>query len=392
MTDTSVSDAVVFPQDDGTGVTDDSEDFNSAAYFGLIARNVNGEYVANGLGFANIDTTNEQVDITAGHAFITDPGNQVQSGSQRTYDTSLPGGSDMVYAVVLPTNVVDLNLDTDATNEIWLAVDPASNDGVYLRHGSGLNAPGDPSVKLGTVNTSDGSTTRPNEGPVFKGPSVEVDEITGGVTPSPITDLVGPHLYINSGSLAVVDDWINDTGDTMLGDLSFDVGADITGEVDSGSGTTDDVIWGATVQDVAGTVDNIRWERDAGATIAFRVYNAGTGTALADVTDSGDLDLTGGAGYVAFQGYGGGTYYLGNAPDTEVAGIKIETGTNPASGDPIFIIESSGGSERLRVEHDGVTSTSNMLDSDGGGFRLERRTADPTSPAAGRMWYRSDLD
>jgi hypothetical protein len=161
MTDTTVSDAVVTPQDDGTGVADGSEGFISAGKTGVLSQSLGSDYVDTGLTFANVDTTNEQVDVAAGVAYITESGNSIQSGAQKAYDRTLP--SDMVYAVILPTDVTDLALGTDTDNDVWLAVDPTSPDAVYLRHGSGLSAPSDPSLKLGTVNTSDGSTTRAND-------------------------------------------------------------------------------------------------------------------------------------------------------------------------------------------------------------------------------------
>lgn len=167
MADQTIDDAVAFPQDDGTGVADGSEDYNSAGYLGLLAEWTGGSYVGGGLTFNQVDTTNEQVDVDAGHAFITEGGNSVQSGSQTTYDTTLPSTSDMTYVVVMPTEEADLNLDSDTDNDLWLAVNPGSNDDVYIRHGSGLSAPSDPHVKLGTVHTGDGTTTRANDTAVF---------------------------------------------------------------------------------------------------------------------------------------------------------------------------------------------------------------------------------
>lgn len=168
MTDTTVSGAVVFPEDDGTGVTDGSEDYNSAGYFSLLAKyKGDGTYVAEDssgnatLQFANVDTTNETVDVESGYAYIMDSGTSVQAGSQTTYNTTLP--NETPYVVILPNNETGLGLGTDTGNDLWLAIDPTSNDSVYIRHGSGLSAPSDPSVKLGTVNSSDGSTTRPND-------------------------------------------------------------------------------------------------------------------------------------------------------------------------------------------------------------------------------------
>lgn len=168
MTDQTLPDAVAFPEDDGTGVSDGDEDYDSAAYFSLLSKyKGDGTYVGEDtsgsatLQFANVDTTNEQVDIGTGYAYIMDSGNSVQSGSQTSYDTTLP--VDNPYVVILPNTVVDVDLDADSVNDIWLAVDPTTNDNVYLRFGSGLSAPSDPSIKLGTVDTSSGSTTRPND-------------------------------------------------------------------------------------------------------------------------------------------------------------------------------------------------------------------------------------
>lgn len=58
-----------------------------------------------------------------------------------------------------------------------------------------------------------------------------------------------------------------------------------------------------------------------------------------------------------------------NASDTTYPdeGIAVRTLTNPPSGEPIFRVISSGGSERLSVEHDGALKTSNYLEVDGTG-------------------------
>lgn len=59
-------------------------------------------------------------------------------------------------------------------------------------------------------------------------------------------------------------------------------------------------------------------------------------------------------------------------------GIALRTESNPASGEPIFLVESSGGGVRLRVEHSGAVSTTNDFmkvgtenDGTGGRFLLE---------------------
>jgi hypothetical protein len=168
MTDTTINDALVFPQDDGTGVSDGSEDYSSAAYFSALSKYQGyGSYVGEDntgsatLQFNDVDTTNEQVDVGAGYVYIEEGSHTVQSGSQTTYDTTIPINTP--YVVMLPSEVVDLGLGTDNVNDLWLAVDPTTNDDVYIRHGNGLSAPSVPSVKLGTVDTSSGATTRAND-------------------------------------------------------------------------------------------------------------------------------------------------------------------------------------------------------------------------------------
>jgi hypothetical protein len=166
MADTNLVDAVVFPQDDGSGVADGQEDYDSAGWFALLSRyKGDGNYVGEDttgnptLQFNDVDTTNNEFDIGTGYAYINDSVS-VQSGAQTSYDTNLP--NDVPYVVTLPDEVTNLSLDA-GTNDVWLAVDPTANDSVYVRHGGGLSAPSDPSVKLGTIDASTGSDTRPND-------------------------------------------------------------------------------------------------------------------------------------------------------------------------------------------------------------------------------------
>lgn len=89
---------------------------------------------------------------------------------------------------------------------------------------------------------------------------------------------------------------------------------------------------------------------------------------------------------------GNGTAHSLRSNTTGNAGVSIRATSNPSSGQPIFKVESSGGTERLRVEHGGRTSTSNDFAVDGNLFRLPRVTSDPGGAQVGDMWYRSDLD
>lgn len=170
MATQTVTDAIAVPQDPGTG-TSSKDDAISAAIDALMARyDGEGSYVDRGLAFANVDTTNDEVDVTAGEAFIEDDststsndrgsgGNpQVQSTSTSGYDTEIPENN--AYLVVLPTDQTNLSLGTDNVNDVFLSVDPTAQNSVTLHFGNGISTPSDPSVTLGTVNTSSGATTR----------------------------------------------------------------------------------------------------------------------------------------------------------------------------------------------------------------------------------------
>lgn len=81
-------------------------------------------------------------------------------------------------------------------------------------------------------------------------------------------------------------------------------------------------------------------------------------------TMTGNLDLQ--QNYLTITN-NDGDYYLGggNTPDAETTGVHLEAESNPNDGEAIFVVESSGGSERLRVEHSGETTTSNDFDATG---------------------------
>jgi hypothetical protein len=173
MTDTTIGDAVAYALDEGVAsVGDGAENINSAGYIDALATHVQGAYVREGsLGFNDVDTNGNEVDVDPGRCFVAVADVDVQSDRSGavgpSYDTTL--GAGVVLAVDVPTEVTNLGLDS-GTNDVWVAVDAdGSTTGtagdVFVRHGSGLSAPSDPSVKLGTVDADSGDTTRANDRP-----------------------------------------------------------------------------------------------------------------------------------------------------------------------------------------------------------------------------------
>lgn len=167
--------AVVAPQSAGTGLSTSSNDVIDAVASALLASHSGGEYVGAGLDFQNIDTGANETDISAGACFVADTASttagqrgasgrpRLQSTAASGYDTELPSGTEMPYLVLLPTAQTNVSLDAGAVNDIYLSVDPTNQNSVTLHYGSTISAPSDPHLQLGTVDTSSGATTRPND-------------------------------------------------------------------------------------------------------------------------------------------------------------------------------------------------------------------------------------
>ena len=171
MTTTSVSDAIVLPQSQGTGLSGEF-DVVDAALTGLLNRYVGGEYVAreyaNGLSFGDHDGTNDTVDIQPGACFIQDnststSGNrgsggnpQAESTTTSGYDTELPEGH--TYLVLIPT-AVTIDVTDSTLNEVFIDMpDVTANNSVNIEHdGSTTASPGNTSLKIGETNPDDAS-------------------------------------------------------------------------------------------------------------------------------------------------------------------------------------------------------------------------------------------
>lgn len=176
MATQNATDAIVFPQDPGTGLPK-IDDPSSAALWGLLSQYpgrdvVNIDY-AGGMSFSR-DASNDTITVGSGLCWVTDDsastsndrgasGNpsiqSVDDGSQPpTYDTELPGGT--VYAVVLPSSVT-VSVSDSTLSSIWLNITGVdSNNAVEIRSGSGggtTTAPSDTYLKIGEANADDSS-------------------------------------------------------------------------------------------------------------------------------------------------------------------------------------------------------------------------------------------
>lgn len=162
MPSTTVTDAIVFPQDPGTGIASQN-DPPSGGLWALHNQHVSGSggYLINadqGSIDLTVDAANDEVTLGAGACYIAESGGSVsvQESVGDTYGVGLPASVEIVYVVVLPTDVT-VGLDVDATNDIYLSLDPTTRNSVTVTTGNGISAPADPSLFRGTVDASAGS-------------------------------------------------------------------------------------------------------------------------------------------------------------------------------------------------------------------------------------------
>jgi hypothetical protein len=183
MATTTVSDALVFPQSQGTGLSSEIDELD-ATLLAALADHDQGEYVntdlLNGCDFVNHDGANDTVDVDSGVVYIRDDsastggmrdgsGNpQGESSTSSGYDFAFP---DHLYVVVLPTSTT-VDVSDSTLNQVWINItDVTSQNSVEIRTdgGGGTTAePSDTYLKIGEANPDDasasGSPPRPNDG------------------------------------------------------------------------------------------------------------------------------------------------------------------------------------------------------------------------------------
>lgn len=173
MADTVVSDAYPFPHDEGLpNISDGNEDWDSAGLAMLLSEAVHSGSFArtdSELTFTNHDGTSDQVDVTAGVAFLDLSGetvnfqNTLGGSTPPSYGTALPVLPSIM--VVLPTNQADLAVQDSTLSQIWLAyatdgtVSGVAAGDIYLRSDDtgSVTAPPHPNVELGEANPDDAS-------------------------------------------------------------------------------------------------------------------------------------------------------------------------------------------------------------------------------------------
>ncbi|SNZ18185.1 hypothetical protein SAMN06269185_3284 [Natronoarchaeum philippinense] len=163
MPTTQISDAIVFPEDKGTGLPSTSDaDYSSAGHFGGLAAQSNStDYVEAGMGFTP-DFGTPALDIGAGLAYIRHEATVNVQDDVGDYINDWKQGISL--AVQVPS-VSGLALTDGATNHVFVALDLSSNNGAeYVINTTG-DAPSAPSLKIGTVDTANDTVEELNRDP-----------------------------------------------------------------------------------------------------------------------------------------------------------------------------------------------------------------------------------
>lgn len=143
---------ILYPQDEGTGVSSSESDYVDAALVGQLAHT---PYVTDLVveGFSlSPDYSTPSVTIERGVARVSEP-------ETTTPDHSGDGGPkpltvrNVTYTVQTDSNKT-ISLTTDTVNEIYLVATPSTSDGISFEAVTNGSSPSDPSLKLGEIDTA----------------------------------------------------------------------------------------------------------------------------------------------------------------------------------------------------------------------------------------------
>lgn len=334
----------VYPEDEGTtGSTNNALwDWNAAANLASLVYEPNSaDFVVTGFGLT-YDQANTQVDVASGMARVSDTSAQdAASGAARPWGVT--------YIVANDTATNNLALIASAINEIWLDVDLTAGDGgsiTVIEQGVDT-VPTSPALKLGEIDTTNHTTTETNRAPSIRATSL-AGPITGDVT---ITDLIGAHLAINSGTV--------DVDVTGMDPEAMDGSGGISGQFLKTDGSTiswADVATGVAVQDsgtaVASNVDTLNFANN------LTVTDDGSGkVSIAASGGGGSSGKFDGTSQMRFHTKSQGSFTNGNVSfAVEREGYVIASSDAGEIGflsDHDFVQYSGAGSRGDGIAHDG---------------------------------------
>lgn len=161
FTDTSVT-AYIYPEDQGTGVSAGSEDWDNAAHEGAMGLAQAEDYIQQGLNIS-ADFANNQFSISQGLAFIEDTRTidfRKPSDSEETLSGTWPFGR-LCCLGVFAESAISLQ-DTTGLNHVYLAFSSTGQDDAYIRVADTTSDAPDPSIRIGVVDAANSSVTEVN--------------------------------------------------------------------------------------------------------------------------------------------------------------------------------------------------------------------------------------
>jgi len=332
----------VFPEDSGTGAyaTGQGDDNDAANFAAYIEATGFTDYVVKGLNFT-LDAGTPSLDVSKGKAVLTkDTVSAAQTNESRDEGNSFVAEIDQRTGLSLTDNDV---------NHVFLDVDLSSKDAVSVVVNTTDSAPASPSLKIGTVDTTNDTTTELNRASkvadrISLGNALENDG-SGNVAVS--TNGIGTDELDESAAFSF----------TNLGATT------ITGDLDMSNNNIDDV---ASIDGGGDAVifnDNINAggnEISLGASSGTKfVYSTGSSGAYSlQVLDSGDL---GGFSTRAVR------LQTAQGPGNQAIGFVFGNQT----GDDFLKIDSSPGGNAVWIENGALNlqnnSISDLAGFDGGG-------------------------
>lgn len=144
-------DPSVFPQDEATGIVS-TVDWDDAGAIAQLAYDLNTtDYVLTGFEFT-YDESNLILNVSGGVARVSQ---QTVATADKTEDDGPPAKVLQFAAFVAQRGASgDMSLTDAAVNHVYIAVDQTTNDRVTFRVNTDATVPPEPSLKVGTVDTT----------------------------------------------------------------------------------------------------------------------------------------------------------------------------------------------------------------------------------------------
>lgn len=160
-----LDDAILLPQDEGTGLEADEADWMSAGHFaGMLGQKHNTDYVESGLDI-DVDWDNLTYSIQPGLAYLEYPAQDIQVQGYQSdgqYNTTWTEGVSFTAAI---KEQPEITFRADEQVEVWIVADPSEPNSIdILSQPEGSGDPDSPNLKIAQLDPAAEQVKQMNRG------------------------------------------------------------------------------------------------------------------------------------------------------------------------------------------------------------------------------------